>query len=57
MPLTLNPRSPKQNVRFTTDLDQATADHIGTVNARMQCTRAEFMRALVHAYPNDRERQ
>ena len=57
MPLTLNPRPPKQNVRFTTDLDQATADHIGTVIARMQCTRAEFMRALVHAYLNDRERQ
>ena len=39
MPLTLNPRPPKQSVRFTTDLDQATADHVGTVIARMQCTR------------------
>ncbi len=56
MHLTLKPRPPKQNVRFTTDLDQATADHIGTVIARMQCTRAEFMRALVRAYLKDRER-
>ena len=55
MPLTLNPRPPKQNVRFTTDLDQATADHVGNVIARMQCTRAEFIRALVHAYLQEQE--
>ena len=50
MPLTLNTRPPQQNVRVTTDLDRATADRVGTVIARMQCTRAEFIRALVHAY-------
>ena len=50
MPLTLNTRPPQQNVRVTTDLDRATADHVGTVIARLQCTRAEFIRALVHAY-------
>ena len=55
MPLTLNPRPPKQSVRFTTDLDQATADHVGTVIARMQCIRAEFIRALVHAYLQEQE--
>ena len=57
MPLTLNPRPPKQSVRFTTDLDQATADHVGTVIARMQCTRAEFIRALVHAYLQEQEQR
>ena len=57
MPLTLNPRPPKQNVRFTTDLDQATADYVGTVIARMQCTRAEFIRALVHAYLQEQEQR
>ena len=55
MPLTLNTRPPKQSVRVTTDLDQATADHVGTVIARMQCTRAEFIRALVHAYLQEQE--
>ena len=39
----------------TTDLDQATADHVGTLIARMQCTRAEFIRALVHAYLQEQE--
>ena len=57
MPFTLNPRPPKQNVRFTTDLDQATADHVGNVIARMQCTRAEFIRALVHAYLQEQEQR
>ena len=55
MPLTLNTRPPKQNVRITTDLDRATADHVGTVIARLQCTRAEFIRALVHAYLQEEE--
>ena len=55
MPLILNTRPPKQNVRVTTDLDQVTADHVGTVIARMQCTRAEFIRALVHAYLQEQE--
>ena len=55
MPLTLNTRPPKQNVRVTTDLDRATADHVETVIARMQCTRAEFIRALVHAYLPEQE--
>ena len=55
MPLTLNTRPPQQNVRVTTDLDRATADRIGTVIARMQCTRAEFIRALVHAYLQEHE--
>ena len=45
MPLTLNTRPPQQNVRVTTDLDRATADRVGTVIARMQCTRAESIRA------------
>ena len=57
MSLTLNTRPPKQNVRVTTDLDQATADHVGTVIARMQCTRAEFIRALVHAYLQEQEQR
>ena len=57
MPLTLNTRPPKQNVRVTTDLDQATADHVGTVIARMKCTRAEFIRALVHAYLQEQEQR
>ena len=35
MPLTLKTRPPKQNVRVTTDLDQATADHVGTVGVRV----------------------
>jgi len=56
MPLTLNTRPPQQNVRVTTDLDRATADRVGTVIARMQCTRAEFIRALVHAYLQEQER-
>ena len=55
MPLTLNTRPPQQNVRVTTDLDRATADRVGTVVARMQCTRAEFIRALVHAYLQEAE--
>ena len=55
MPLTLNTRPPKQNVRVTTDIDRATADHVETVIARMQCTRAEFIRALVHAYLQEQE--
>ena len=55
MPLTLNTRPPKQNVRVTTDLDRSTADHVETVIARMQCTRAEFIRALVHAYLQEQE--
>ena len=57
MPLTLNTRRLEQNVRVTTDLDRATADRLRNEIQRMQCTRAEFMRALVHAYLNDRERQ
>ena len=56
MPLTLNTRPPQQNVRVTTDLDRATADRVGTVIARMQCTRAEFIRALVHAYLQEQEK-
>ena len=55
MPLTLNTRRLEQNVRVTTDLDRATADRVGTVIARMQCTRAEFIRALVHAYLQEQE--
>ena len=55
MPLTLNTRRLEQNVRVTTDLDRATADHVGTVIARLQCSRAEFMRALVHAYLQEEE--
>ena len=55
MPLTLNTRPQKQNVRVTTDIDRATADHVETVIARMQCTRAEFIRALVHAYLQEQE--
>ena len=57
MALNLNPRAPQQNVRVTTDLDRATADRLHGVVGEMRCTRAEFMRALVHAYLNDRERQ
>ena len=55
MPLTLNTRRLEQNVRVTTDLDRATADRVGTVIARMQCTRAEFIRTLVHAYLQEQE--
>ena len=55
MPLTLNTRPPQQNVRVTTDLDRATADRVGTVIAHMQCARAEFIRALVHAYLQEEE--
>ena len=55
MPLTLNTKPPKQNVRVTTDLDRATADRVGTVIAQMKCTRAEFIRALVHAYLQEQE--
>ena len=55
MPLTLNTRPPKQNVRVTTDLDRATADRVGSVIARLKCTRAEFIRALVHAYLQEEE--
>ena len=55
MPLALNTKPPQQNVRVTTDLDRATADRVGTVIARMQCTRAEFIRALVHAYLQEQE--
>ena len=55
MPITLNTRGLEQNVRVTTDLDRATADHVGTVIARLQCTRAEFIRALVHAYLQEEE--
>ena len=55
MPLTLNTRPPQQNVRVTTDLDRATADHVETVIARMQCIRTEFIRALVHAYLQEQE--
>ena len=55
MPLTLNTRPPQQKVRVTTDLDRATADHVETVIAQMQCTRAEFIRALVHAYLQEQE--
>ena len=55
MPLTLNTRRLEQNVRVTTDLDRATADRVGSVIARMQCTRAEFIRALVHAYLQEQE--
>ena len=57
MPLTLNTRPPQQNVRVTTDLDRATADRVGTVIARMQCTRAEFIRALVHASLQEQEQR
>ena len=49
MPLTLNTRPPQQNVRVTTDLDRATADHVGTVIARLQCTRADFDALLADA--------
>ena len=55
MPLTLNTRPPQQNVRVTTDLDRPTADHVGSVIARLQYTRAEFIRALVHAYLQEDE--
>ena len=55
MPLTLNTKPPQQNVRVTTDLDRATADRVGTVISRMQCTLAEFIRALVHAYLQEQE--
>ena len=55
MPLTLNTRRLEQNVRVTTDLDRATADHVGAVIARLKCTRAEFIRALVHAYLQEEE--
>ena len=51
----MNTRPPKQNVRVTTDLDRATADRVGTVITQMQCTRAEFIRALVHAYLQEQE--
>ena len=57
MPLTLKTRPPQQNVRVTTDLDRATADRVGTVIARMQCTRAEFIRALIHAYLQEQEQR
>ena len=57
MPLTLNTRRLEQNVRVTTDLDRATADRVGTVIARMQCTRAVFIRALVHAYLQEQEQR
>ena len=57
MPLTLNTRRLEQNVRVTTDLDRATADRVGTVIARMQCTRAELIRALVHAYLQEQEQR
>ena len=57
MPLTLNTRPPKQNVRVTTHLDRATADHVESVITRMQCTRAEFIRALVHAYLQEQEQR
>ena len=57
MPLTLNTRPPQQNVRVTTDLDRATADRVGTVIAHMQCARAEFIRALVHAYLQEQEQR
>ena len=57
MPLTLNTRPPQQNVRVTTDLDRATADRVGSVIARMQCTRAEFIRALVHAYLQEQKQR
>ncbi len=57
MPLTLNTRPPQQNVRVTTDLDRATADRVGTVIARMQCTRAEFICALVLAYLQEQEQR
>ena len=36
-------------------IDRATADRVGTVIARMQCTRAEFIRALVHVYLQEQE--
>ena len=55
MPLTLNTRRLEQNVRVTTDFDRATADRVGTVIAQMKCTRAEFIRALVHAYLQEQE--
>ena len=55
MPLTLNTRRLEQNFRVTTVLDRATADRVGTVIARMQCTRPEFVRALVHAYLQEQE--
>ena len=57
MPLTLNTRPPQQNGRVTTDLDRATADRVGTVSARMQCTHAEFIRVLVHAYLQEQEQR
>jgi metal-responsive CopG/Arc/MetJ family transcriptional regulator len=53
--MTLDTRPPRHNVRVTTDLDRATADRLHNVIERMQCTRAEFIRALVHAYLNRKE--
>ena len=55
MLLTLNIGRLDKNVRVTTDLDLATADCVGTFITRMQCTRAEFIRALVHAYLQEQE--
>ena len=49
MPLTLNTRRLEQNVRVTTDLDRATADHVGSVIARLQCIRADFVALLADA--------
>ena len=40
-----------------TDLDQVTADHVESFIARMQSTRAEFIRALVHAYLQEQEQR
>ena len=57
MLLTLNTRRLEQNVRVTTELDRATADRVGTVIARMQCTRAEFIRALVDAYLQEQQQR
>lgn len=55
MVLNLNPRAPQQNVRVTTDLDRVTADRLHGVVGEMGCTRAEFMRSLVHAYLKERD--
>lgn len=57
MPLTLNTRRLEQNVRVTTDLDRGTADRLHNEIQRMQCTRAEFIRALVHAYLQEQEQR
>ena len=57
MSLTLNTRPPQQNVRVTTDLDRGTADRLHNEIQRMQCTRAEFIRALVHAYLQEQEQR